>query len=196
MISDDDDVDGDAEDALERHVEDADQAADLVALVRPRRRQPGAGERVGDEAERDHRHDPAASCAASPRAPARSARRRTTMSHGSGDVLRSVKSSPPRTSRRSTAIAERRREPVPPHDPVAEASRDREDQEAEEQHEGDVHRPQHLRRHDRVGACRGGTRPSRRRPGATKRAEPALQPVGRAFLLLDVLLGAQQRLCR
>ena len=45
-------VDGDAEDALERHVEDADQAADLVALVRPWRRQPRAGERVDDEARR------------------------------------------------------------------------------------------------------------------------------------------------
>ena len=37
MISDDDTSTGDAEDAFQRHVEMADEAADVVALVRPRR---------------------------------------------------------------------------------------------------------------------------------------------------------------
>ena len=39
MISDDDTSTGDAEDAFERHVQMADELADLVAAVRPRRRQ-------------------------------------------------------------------------------------------------------------------------------------------------------------
>ena len=90
---------------------------------------------------------------------------------------------------------QRRRQPVPPHDAMAKAPRDREDQEAEEEDEGDVDRPQHLRRHDRVGAVEMERR-HHEGGQADEAAEPALQLVGRAFLRLDVLLGAEQRLLR
>ena len=187
------DVDGDAEDALERHVQDADQAADLVALVRPRRRQVRAGERVGDEAERDHRHDPAAR-------PAHRLEDEDDQADAEDDVP---------VVRRGVAVGEvvaaedrvdddrhrqRRRQPVPPHDAVAKAPRDRKDQEAQEEDEGDVDRPQHLRRHDRVGAVEMERR-HHEGDEANEAAEPALQLVGRAFFFLDVLLGTQQRLC-
>ena len=90
--------------------------------------------------------------------------------------------------------ARQREQPVPPHDAVAEAPRDREDQEGKEQHEA--------RRGSRAGArgarwrrrCRGGTAtsppPPRRRSAASQPGVPVLD----ALLALDHLLGARERL--
>ena len=53
------DVDRNAENALERDEQMADELADVEAAMRPGRRQIGTGKRIGDEQERDDRNDPA-----------------------------------------------------------------------------------------------------------------------------------------
>ena len=78
--------------------------------------------------------------------------------------------------------------PVPPHDAVAIALRGGEQQVAQEKHEADVHRAQHLRRHDRVCAVEVEQRHHHRRHG-DEDAERAGQLVARALLRLDELLG-------
>jgi hypothetical protein len=186
------DVDGDAEDPLERHVHHADQAREVVALVRPRRGQERPGERVGDEGERDRRHDPAA------RAPHRLEDERHER-----EPERDVPAVGRRVAVGEVVAAldridddrdrERGADPVPPHHAVAKALRDRKDEKAQEQHERDVHRPERLRRHDRVRGVEVECRHRERRQ-ANEAAEPAVQLVGCAFFLLDELLGALERL--
>ena len=172
-------VDRDAVDALQRHVHHADQAADLVALVRPRRRQVGPAQRIGDERRRDHRHDPAGG-----------APHRLEHQHDQRDAERDVPG-----QRRGVAVGEvvaavdqvdhdrdrqRDGQPVPPHDAVAKAPGQREHQEVQAQHERHVQRPQRLRRHDGVGGVEverrhhEGERPARRARASPSACWPRL----------------------
>ena len=145
------DVDRDAEDAFERHVERAGETRDVVALVRPRRRQVAA----------------------------RRARRRETARTMNGRIHVEVRRFASRISTISAtpttwsivfghrrAVAERiaaiedvgddrdrreREDDVPPHEAVAEALRHREEQKDQRERERDVHRPQDVRGHDLDG---------------------------------------------
>ncbi len=94
---------------------------------------------------------------------------------------------------RDDGDGQQRERPVPCHDAMAEAPRYGEHHEAQEQHEGDVHGAQDLRRHDGVGGVQVEQRHGHRDDGH-EGAEPAGQAVGGAFLLLDVFLGLAQRL--
>ena len=78
--------------------------------------------------------------------------------------------------------------PVPPHDAVAVPPRGGKQQVAEEQHEADVHRAQHLRRHDCVRGVEMEQRHHHRRR-RDEDAERAAQLVARALFRLDELLG-------
>ena len=109
-----------------------------------------------------------------------------------GEVLRSVKSSPPWI--RYTTIATDSAQASQSHHMTRwrKRARDREHQEAQEQHEGDVHRAQRLRGHDGVG----GVEVERRHPegdGDHEDVQPAPQLVGRAFLVLDEYFGLVER---
>ena len=116
------------------------------------------------------------------------------MSQSFGEVLRSVKSSPPCDQVDDDRDRQRRGQPVPPHDAVAEAPRHREDEEAQEQHEGDVDRPQRLRRHDRVGGVQvEGRHHERDEARRSRRARPASLLAAPSSSSI-VLLGALQRL--
>jgi hypothetical protein len=86
---------------------------------------------------------------------------------------------------------QQRRQPVPPHDAVAIPPRDREHQETQEQHEGQVDGPQRLRGNDFVRRVQvvGRHDDGRQRD---ERGQPAFQLVGRALFELDVLLGLVQ----
>ena len=84
------------------------------------------------------------------------------------------------------------RDPVPPHDAVAEAAGEREQQEHQEQDEADMDHAQLLRRHDRV---RGVEVEQRHDDGNRHHDAPeqAGKAVGRALFRLDVLLGFLER---
>ena len=83
--------------------------------------------------------------------------------------------------------AEQRADHVPPHEAVAEALGDREQQEHEQQHEADVHRTQHLRRHDVRPPRTGGTATWRRAASSSGAPSQPRIAAGRALLFLDVL---------
>jgi hypothetical protein len=181
-----------AVDAFQRHVHVADQARQLVALVGPRRRQVGAEEGVRHEAQGDDRHHP-------PGGAAHRLEDHERERHAESDVP---------VVRQDRAVEEivaagdqvggggdarRGERPVPGHDAVLEAPRQRKDEEGEEQHRGDVDRPQVLGADDGIGGVqveqRGG-----HRDGSDERGEPAREPVLHALLALDHLLGPRQRL--
>ena len=180
-----------AVDALERHVHVADEPRQLVALVGPRRRQEGAEEGVEQEAERDHRHDPAGGAA-----------HRLEDQHRQRDAENDVPAVgqdraveevvPAGDEVHGAGHAGEREQPVPPHDAVAVAPRDRENEEREEQHERDVDRPQVLRAHDGVGGVKVKER-HRHRNGGDEDGEHARELVVDTLLALDHLLGAMQR---
>ena len=130
--------------------------ADVEAAVRPRLRQIRPEIGVGDERQRDDRHDPAGG-----------APRRFEQQHDEDDAEHDVE-----LGRRGGAVGEilaavdgvdqdRRAgeasDHVPPADAVAKPRRHRKQQEAQHQHEGDVGVAQRLR---------GDDRESRERPGA------------------------------
>ena len=186
------DVDRGAEDPLERLVEESRQARDVVAAVRPLAGQPRPGERVGDESADDAGHDPSGRAAAG-----------LEHEHDERDAEERV-----RGARHHVAVpdvvtareevgdrreAEHRADDVPPHEAVAIARGDREQQEHEHQHEADVHRAQHLRRHDvdgRVQVVEAHDDEQRRR----QRREQAAEAARRALVLLDERLGGLQAL--
>jgi hypothetical protein len=73
---------------------------------------------------------------------------------------------------------------VPPHQPVAEPRRHREQQKDQQQHEGDVHRTQHLGTHD----IHGGIQMEQAHPDeqhCRRALQPAVEPADRPFLFLD-----------
>ena len=185
------DVHRHAEDPLQRHVHVADEPRDVVAAVRPRLAQVRAEHRVGDKQHADERHDPA-------RAAARRLQHQQRQDHAEHHV---------QVGRDGAAVGEivaadetvaddeerqRHRDPVPPHDAVAEAAGEREQQEHQEQDEADVDHAQLLRRHDRV---RGIQVEQRHHDGDRHHDAPeqAGEAVGRAFFRLDVLLGFLER---
>src|SRR6266481_4114182 len=120
------------------------QAPDLVAAMRPGTGKLLAEERIEGEGGDHDRHHPAGGAA-------HSLEDEEDQRDAEGDVP---------VVRRSVAVPDfvaaleyvrdhgygsERRRPVPPHDAVAVALRDRKQQVAEEQHEADVHRAQHPR---------------------------------------------------
>ena len=184
-------IHGDAVDALQGHVHHPHQAADLVALVGPRRRQVGSEQGIGDEGCGDDRHDPAVGAA-----------------HGfeHHDDERYAEGDVPRVGR-GVAVGEviaalqqvdhdRNRacggQPVPPHDAMAKAGAGGKHQEAQEQHKADVDWAQGLRGHDAVG---GVEVERRHREGHRddEDAQPALELVGSARLGLDEFFGLVAR---
>jgi hypothetical protein len=170
----------------------ADEARDLVVLVRPGRRQHLAEERVQQEAGGDDRHHPA-----------RGAPHRFQDQQSEPDAEHDVPG-----VRQDRAVEEivaardqidggadggRGQQPVPPHDAVLVAPRHGEDEEAQEQHDRDVDRAQVLGAHDGVGGVEVKQRRADRHRG-DEDGEPAREAVLHPLLALDHLLGARQRL--
>ena len=188
------DIDGGAEDALERHVEVRDEILERVAAMRPGRRQVVAEHGVEQERDGDARHDEAGGAA-----------RAFEQQQDEGDtdvVVPRVRHG--RTVAEVGALREhvadgagtgRGEQIVPPADAVAEPASHREQQEAEHQHHADVGRPQHVRGNDVVGGVQVEQRDEHgsRRDGD---ADPAAQPVERAFLFLDEVLELLARVLR
>jgi hypothetical protein len=180
------DVDRDAEDAFERHVHVADEARDVVAAMRPRRRQPRADEGVEQEDADHDGHDPAGAAARrldherdqhdpEDHVPGR----RVHVAVGEGVALpHHVDDGGHRDQR------ERR---IPPLQPVAKALRRREQHVAEEEDDADVHFAQQVGADDAVGGVEveGGARDRDRRE---EEREPAAIAVEAAFLFLDEFL--------
>ena len=147
-------VDRNAEDAFQRDEQVADNLVDLEAAVRPRLRQIRPEIGVGEEAQRDDRHDQAGG-----------APRRLEQQNDEDDAERGVE-----LGRRGGAVgeilaaldrvdqdggADQSQHHVPPADAVAEPQRHRKQQEAQHQHEGDVRVAQRLRRDDRRPSWNG-----------------------------------------
>jgi hypothetical protein len=82
---------------------------------------------------------------------------------------------------------------VPTPAAVAEAARERKDEEGEKEHERDVRRAQMLRPHDVVRGVEMEER-HRHRHRCNERGEPADELVMDALLALDHLLGARERI--
>ena len=82
---------------------------------------------------------------------------------------------------------------VPPHDAVAKTGQHREEQERQQQHKTDMHRAQHLRRHDRVGRIEVKQRHDNG-DGREARRKPAAELVGCALFLFDEFCGLFQGL--
>ena len=186
------DVDRDAENAFQGDEEVADQPRQVVAAMGPGRRQMRTEHRIGDEQHRHDRHDQPGG-----------APRRLQQQHdeddadddvpavGRGGAVGEIVAAPQRIDDgrdRNDA-----RHDVPPAHAVAKPHRQRKQQEAQHQREGDVGVAQFLGRNDRVGRIEmeqahhhgdGGRDPPR----------PAHQPVGGAFLGLDEGFRLQQRL--
>ena len=170
----------------------AGEPRDVVAAVRPRRREMRAHHRVDDEQDHDKGHDPA-------RRPARGLQDQHDEGHAENLV-------PHHRGGRAIAEivapvehvaddhhAEERAGDVPPHDAVAEAGQDREHEKRQEEGKPDVHRTQDLRRHDRVGRIQVKERHDHRN-GGQAHCQPARELVGRALFLFDELLGLFQGL--
>ena len=186
------DVDGDAENAFQRNEEMTDQARQVVAAMGPGRRQMRAQHRIGDEEQRDDGHDPAGG-----------ASRRLQHQHdeddaddhvpavGHGGAVGKVVAAPQRID--DGRDREDAGHDVPPAHAVAEARRQRKQQEAEHQREGDVDVAKLLGRHDRVGRVEMEQAHDHRDRGRDP-SRPAHQPVGGAFLRLDKGFGLLQRL--
>jgi hypothetical protein len=180
-------VDGRAEDAFQRHVHVPDQPADLVTLVRPGRRQPGAGERIEDEQEvMTGITQPLVRRMAS--MISRISATPNTMSSGSGDVLRSVKSSPPMDHVDDDGDRQCRQQPVPPHDAVAIPPAMGNTRKLTNSTIATCTGPQRLGRHDAVGGVQVEHR-HQHRGQRDEQAQCARQVVGRPLFLLDEGLG-------
>ncbi len=143
-------VDRHAEDAFERDEEVPDQAREIVAAMGPGRRQVRPQHRIGDEQDSHERHDPAAGAA-----------RRLEQQHDEGHAQRHVE-----VRRRGGAVGEvlpapdridedcdreHCRDHIPPANAVAKPRGERERQEAQHHHEGDVGVAQRLGGDDVVG---------------------------------------------
>ena len=155
--------------------------------MRPGRRQMWTQHRVGNEQDRDHRHDPAG-CAP------RRFEQQHDEDHAEDDVelgrrrgaVGEILPAPDRID--ENRDANRRRRHVPHLDAIAEAGREREQQERQRQHESDVGIAQRLRRNDVVGSVK---MKQRHHAGDHRDDDtsPANKPVRRALFLLDELLG-------
>jgi hypothetical protein len=185
-------VDCDAKNTFQRDEEMADQPGQIVAAMGPWRRQMRAEHCIGDE---QHGHDGHDQPGGAPR--------RLQHQHneddadddvpavGRGGAVGKVLAAPERIDDgRDRKDAGHH---VPPAHPVAKPRRQRKQQEAQHQREGDVGVAQFLGRNDRVSRieveqahhhCNGGRDPSR----------PSHQAVGRAFLGLDEQFSLMQRL--
>ena len=169
----------------------ADDAAGIHAVVRPRRRQIRTDHRVNQEPYTNRWHDPA-----------RGAARRLEHQQDQRDAEYLVPRAGIDRALEERVAAEQhvandhqrhqRREPVPPADAMAEALRDRKQQETQEQNERDVDAAQYVRRHDAVRGIQVEQRHDHRQRGG-EHPERARQLVDRAFFGFDVLLGLFQR---
>jgi hypothetical protein len=170
----------------------ADEPRDLIALVRPRRRQIGPEKRVPEEADRDDRQYPAGGTPhgfqhqhdqqdAECDVPVVRQDRAVEKVVAAGDEIRRGRDAADRQS------------PVPPPHAVPEALGQRKDEESEQQHEGDVGRAQVLGAHDGVGGIEMKQRHHHRYSGH-ERGEPAGELVVHTLLALDHGLGALERL--
>ena len=188
------DVDRDAEDALQRDEQMPDQPRQVVAAMGPGRRQMRAEHRIGDEQQRHHRHDRPGG-----------APRRFQQQHdehhadddvpaiGHGGAVGEIVAAPQRID--DGGHRDDAGHHVPPAHPVAEPRRQRKQQEAQHQREGDVGVAQLLRRHDGVGGVEMEQAHHHRDRGRDP-AGPAHQPVGGAFLGLDEGFRLEQGLVR
>ena len=196
-------IDRNAENALQRDEKMADELRNVIAAVRPRRRQIWPEISIGHERHRHARDDPAG---CSPR--------RLEQQHDEDDAEHDVE-----MGRHGGAVSEflaafygvdqdRRAGDaggnVPPADVVAKPCRHRKQQEAQHQHEGDVGVAQ------RLGSDDGkiGERPSagnrgvevkqrhRHRDRGDQRAGPADEAIDHAVLGLDIGLGFAQSVFR
>jgi hypothetical protein len=194
-------VDGNAENALERDEQMADELRDVVAAMRPWRGQIGAGKRVRHEQDRHDRHDPAGG------AP-RGFKQQDNENQAEHDVEAGRHG---RTVGEFLAALDGINEDrhaddasgdVPPADAVAEPSRQRKYEKAQHQHEGDVGVAQRLGRDDReVGerprARDRGVEVKQRHRDRDRRdqpAGPADQAIDHALLGLDIGLRFLQLL--
>ena len=196
------DVDRDAEYALERDEQVADELADVEAAVGPRRRQVGTEIGVGEKRERDGRDDPAGG-----------APRRLQQQHDEHHAEHDIE-----PGRRGGAVGELLAAldgvdqdggaddaggDVKPADAVAEPRREREQEEAQDQNESDMRVAQRLGRNDREVGERPGAgdrgveveQRHRHRHRRDQRAGPADEPVDHALLGLDEGLRLAQLLC-
>ncbi len=172
----------------------ADDAAQIHAVMRPRRRQVLADDRIDKEADANRRHDPAGGA---PRRFQHQQNQRAAeylVPHIGID--RALEESV--AAEQHVADDHQRNKsghPVPPHDAVAELLGDRKQQEAEEQNKRDMDAAQDMRRHDAVCGVEVKDRHDHRQRGGHY-AEGARQLVDCALFLLDVLLGLFNRLGR
>ena len=189
----------DAENALERDEQVANELADVEAAVGPRRRQVGSEIGVRDERERDGRNDPAGG-----------APRRLQQQHDEHHAEHDIE-----PGRRGGAVGELLAaldgvdqdggagdpgDDVTPADAVAEPRREREQEEAQDQHEGVVRVAQRLGRDDREIGERPGAgdrgieveQRHRHRDRGHQRAGPTGEPVDHALLGLDEGLSLPQ----
>ena len=192
-----------AENALQRDEEMADELRNVIAAVRPRRRQIWPVISVGHERDRHARDDPAGG---SPR--------RLEQQHDEHDAEHDVE-----MGRHGGAVGEflaafygvdqdRRAgdtgDNVPPADVVAKSRRHRKQQEAQHHHEGDVGVAQRLGGDDGKVGERPGARDRgvevkqrhRHRDRRDQRAGPADEAIDHAVLGLDIGLGLAQPVFR
>ena len=176
-------VDRDAENAFQRNEEVTDQTGQVVAAMGPGRRQIRTEHRVGDEQQRHHGHDRAG------RAP-----RRLQQQHdeddaddhvpavGRGGAVGEILAAPQRID-----DGRDRDDPgddVPPAHAVAKSRRQRKQQEAQHQREGDVGVAKFLGRNDGVGRVEVKQAHDHGNRGRNL-PRPPHQAVGRAFFRLD-----------
>ena len=181
-----------AEDTFERLIQKSRHAGQVVASMRPLPGQPRTDEGVDEEGKDDAADDPAHGAAAGFE---HQQHEGDAEEHIQGrrydvavpDVVAAVEQV------EDGRYPEHSANDVPPHQPIAKARRDRKQEIDEEQHEADVHRPQHLRRHDlhRRVQVEEAHRDQQRRRDAV---EPALEAADCAFRLFDEFFGFLQPL--
>ncbi len=180
-------VDRDAKYSFERNEQMPNQARNIETTVGPWRRQMRAEHRVGNEQNRDHRHDRprGASCCfehendkdgAEDDIPAIGHRR----------TIQEIVSAPERIDN-DTDASERRNHVEPLH-MIPEPRGERKQHEAEREHESNVDIAQLLRGYDVVGGIKVEHR-HRDRDRGHGCSNPAREPVGSAFFLLNVFFG-------
>ena len=172
----------------------ADQAGEVVAAVRPRWRQIRPEHRVGDEQQRDDRHD-------QPGGAPRRLQQQHDEDHAQRDVepvrhggaVGEVLPAPERVA--EDRDRSRRRQHVEPADVVAKPRRNRKQQERQHHDERHVDVAQRLRRDDVVGGVEL-EQGHRHRDAGDDVACDSGQAVGRALLGLHKGLGLAQRFVR
>ena len=144
------DVDRDPEDPLQGDEQVPDEPGEIVAAMRPGRRQIRPGHRVKDEQDGDDGHDRPG------RAPRRLEQKHDedaaddhVPAQRDGGAIGEIVAAGERVT--ECRDGEKTGDDVPPADTVAEARRHRKQKEAEQEDEGDVRVAQLLGRHDEIG---------------------------------------------